>query len=74
MEDATIVGGDIALVEEKAFLYCSKYQLVAICGLVYGIHLLKLFRGVDTSTWPVSRSGMAGKTTNRTSRRFAAMT
>lgn len=50
MKDTAVVRGDIALVEEKTFLYYKIVSLTPRPGWKSNAHRLKLLTGVDTST------------------------
>jgi len=71
--NATVVGGDIVVVEKEAFLHCEELAR-PIAGFEGDVQRLKLVTGVEISTRPVNRSGNPGSSVKMASRRAAAPT
>ena len=74
MEDATVVGRHIVIVQKQTFLHWKKSQPAAIGWRIAesNLHLLKLVTGVEISTRDVNKSGRLGKATKSNNRKSAA--
>lgn len=78
MEDTTIVGPDIVVIQKQSLLHYEDSQCTGLNAasrlweLRCALHRLKLVTGVEISTRPVSRSGRLGKAVDRTSLSKAA--
>lgn len=75
MIDATIVWGDIVIIQKEALLYYEKLVGDSMNDWLHVwkyVHLLKLVTGVEISTLAVNKSGRPGKDANNNSRTAAA--